>query len=76
VQSCLGSLLAHQEAGTSVVCMGNLPGAVDGGYRGSKVGKNTSHSQSVGLARDLFERESVLDGFLIWIGHQYTADLE
>lgn len=66
MQSCLGSLLAHQEAGTSVVRMSDLPSAVDGGYRGSEVRKNTSHSQSIGLTRNAVERESVLDDFLNW----------
>lgn len=64
MQSCLGSLLAHQEARTSVVRMGNFPSAVDGGYRGSKVRKYTSHSQSISFARNTVERESILDDFL------------
>ena len=64
MQSCLGSLLAHQEAGTSVVRMSDLPSAVDGGYRGSEVRKNTSHSQSISFARNAVERESILDDFL------------
>jgi hypothetical protein len=75
MQSCLGSVLVHQEAGTSVVRMVNLPGAVNGGDRSSKVRKNTSHSQSVSFARDVVKLESILDGFLGWTSVYCRPDI-
>ena len=44
--------------------LAKIPGQEDGGERGSHVGNRTSETQSIGLARDLCQAESVFDDVL------------
>jgi len=64
VQPDLGRALGHDETGTGVGGVVDLPGAVHGGEGGGQVWQDAGEADAVGFGGDVLQRERVPDGFL------------
>lgn len=64
MKSELGGMLVHQKAGTSSMCVVDLPCTVDGGEGSCDIGQDTSETNVIGFSWDALEGKGLLDGFL------------